>query len=92
MHPYYSPGLGSPRAAGVSMAAYLTFWAVVVAAAARELHQRFPRAPAVEADRAVAVLRERYAAGEIDRDQFLQVAEDLSRTAGADSEPTGGRR
>ena len=92
MHPYYSPGSSSPRAATVSMAAYLTFWAVVVAIAGHEMNQRFPRAPEAGADRSLAVLRERYAAGEIDRERFLQAAEDLRRTAGAVPAATGGRR
>ena len=64
------------------MAAYLAFWSVVVAIAGRELNRRFPRKePPATADPAVAILRERYARGDLDRDQFCQMVDDLHRTA-----------
>jgi uncharacterized membrane protein len=87
VHPYYSPVGSSPRAGTVSMAAYLVFWAVVVTVAGRELQRRFPRGTPLEApsrDSAVAVLRERYARGDVDRARFLQMVEDLRVTARPD--------
>jgi len=82
MHPFYSPsarlvgGRESSTAGLVSMAAYLAFWAVAIAVAKRELDARLPRgtrtgaAPAADADPAVAVLRERFARGDIDVEEY----------------------
>jgi putative membrane protein len=86
MHPFYGPsarlvGEGRTTVAGlVSMAAYLAFWAGVVVMAKRELDARLPRyaQPARQGDDALAVLRARYARGEIDREAFLQVQADLA--------------
>ena len=86
MHPFYAPsarllGERGSRAAGLlSMAAYLAFWAGALVIAKRELDARFPRVPRsgpVE-DRAMLVLRERYARGEIDADQFTAMRAVLS--------------
>ncbi len=77
------------------MAAYLAFWAVVVAMAGREVNRRFPRqAPPATADPAVAMLRERYARGDLDRDRFWQMVDDLRQTADPGRPPAvdGGRR
>lgn len=84
MHPFYGPsgrllGEGTSAAGLVSMAAYLAFWAGAIVLAKRELDARFPRRetrPGV--DEAMAVLRVRYARGEVDRATFLQVQADLS--------------
>jgi len=74
MHPFYGPsgrlvsGRESSLSGLVSMAAYLTFWAIAIAVAKKELDERLPRhdqAPPA-GDPAVAVLRERLARGEID--------------------------
>lgn len=84
MHPYYAPAGTSARAGMVSMAAYLTFWAVVVAVAARELHRRFPQGAELAApvpDSAMTMLRERYAGGDLNREQFWEMVEDLRLTA-----------
>lgn len=77
MHPFYGPNdrlLSRPgsRAAGLaSMAAYLAFWAVALVVAKRELDARFPRGGRPEPhDRALAVLRERFARGDIDEARF----------------------
>jgi len=69
------------------MAAYLAFWAAVVVVAKRELDARWPSAlrPAVD-DPALAVLRTRYARGEVDRDTFMAMRADL--TAGSSSDRT----
>ena len=94
MHPYYSPMGSSTRSGVLSMAAYLAFWAVVVAMASRELRRRFPggtplRAPA--RDSALAVLQDRYARGDLDRAQFLQMVDDLRLTAPVSREGTACR-
>jgi putative membrane protein len=80
MHPFYSPsarlvgGRESSTAGLVSMAAYLAFWAVAIGLARRELDARFPRGGRAAAtpatDPAVALLRERFARGEIDVEEF----------------------
>jgi len=94
VHPYYSPGGASTRASLVSMGAYLTFWAVVVAMALRELRRRFPQGASQGArayDDAMTVLRDRYARGDVDRAQFLQMVEDLRLSAPFGAEATDGR-
>ena len=80
MHPFYGPsgrlvsGRESSLSGLVSMAAYLTFWAIAIAVAKKELDARLPRhdqAPLV-GDAAVAVLRERLARGEIDVEEYRE--------------------
>lgn len=82
-HPFYGSNarlLADPRTRAyglASMAAYLAFWAGVVALGMRELNRRFPpTGPAP--DTAVAVLRGRYASGAIDREQFRTMLADLN--------------
>jgi uncharacterized membrane protein len=84
MHPFYGPSgrlladrAGRPEGI-VSMAAYLAFWAVVVAVAKREMDLRWPRAarPA-SGDPALEALRVRYARGEVDRDTYVAMRADL---------------
>lgn len=87
MHPFYGPsarflaGRESQLTGLVSMAAYLAFWAGAVAIGIRMVNDRLPRGgpaePVPVADEAVAVLRRRYGAGDIDRDEYLQVLADL---------------
>ena len=88
MHPFYGPNSqflagqdrGSRVTGLITMAAYLAFWAGAVVIAKRELDERFPRggpAPG-RRDVALSVVRERYARGEIDRDQFLRMEQDLA--------------
>jgi uncharacterized membrane protein len=62
------------------MAAYLAFWAGALVIGMRELNARFPRVqqPRPQLDPALAVLRERYARGELDREQFLAMLADLT--------------
>lgn len=88
MHPFYGPSgrlLSGRRVQGtglVSMAAYLTFWAVALVAARRELDARFPRREVPPADRALGVLRERFARGELDEAEFRAMARVLDDTPG----------
>jgi uncharacterized membrane protein len=80
MHPFYSPsarlvgGRESSAAGLLSMAAYLTFWAVAIAVAKRELDARFPRRVGATSagDPAVAELRGRFARGEVDVDEYQE--------------------
>lgn len=90
MHPFYGPSARlmsdrPGRSEGMaSMAAYLAFWAVVVALGKRELNARWPRGDAVRSasgDPALEALRVRYARGDIDRGTYLAVRADL--TAGS---------
>lgn len=90
VHPFYGPSArlvagGGSRAAGmVSMAAYLGFWAVALVIAKRELDARFPRGRhvATGTDPAMVLLRERFARGDIDEQQFRSMAHvlDADRT------------
>ena len=85
VHPFYGPsarlvsGSGSRVAGVVSMAAYLGFWAVALVIAKRELDARFPRGrhAATGADPAMVLLRERFARGELDEQQFRSMADVL---------------
>lgn len=81
MHPFYGPNARQlagtrPRPEGlVSMAAYLGFWAVVVVLGKRELDARWPKPPApARGDRAMEVLRERFARGEVTEAEFRAMA------------------
>ncbi len=87
MHPFYDPsreslGRKETQAAGlISMLAYLVFWAAAIPMALRAL-KRYS-APAVAAgqvpDGAMAILRDRYARGEIELEEFLQRKSALDR-------------
>lgn len=87
MHPFYGPsgrmtgGVQSPWAGLASMAAYLAFWAVVVALGWRELDARFPR-DAAGRDRAHAIARERLANGEIGVEEYRRLCEILGLGSG----------
>ena len=78
MHPFYGPsgrllsGSGSRVTGLISMAAYLAFWAAALVVAKRELDARWPKGQRAGArdDPAMAVLRERFARGELDESQF----------------------
>ena len=90
VHPFYGPNSrfvaerGSTMTGLVTMAAYLAFWAAALATAKRELDARFPRVPPAlgRGDPALEVLRLRYARGEVDRDAFLRMREDLAGLRG----------
>jgi uncharacterized membrane protein len=67
------------------MAAYLAFWGAALALAKRELDARWPRtsgSPAGTREVAVAVLRERYARGEIDEATFRHMRAVLAQPIG----------
>ena len=95
MHPFYSPsarlvgGRESSTAGLVSMAAYLAFWAVVVAVAKREMDLRWPRDAGRTdiTDPALEALRLRYARGEVDRDTFLAMRADLGASGPSERAP-----
>jgi putative membrane protein len=80
MHPFYDPsrallGRKETQAAGlISMLAYLVFWAAAIPLALRALKRYSP--PTVAAgqvpDSAMAILRDRYARGDIELEDFLQ--------------------
>ncbi len=92
MHPFYGP---SGRLVGgrdrqsaamglVSMAAYLGFWAAALAIAKRELDARFPRLDrqpdeTLRPDPAMTLLRERYARGELDDQQYIRMRDLLAQ-------------
>lgn len=84
MHPYYGPGSillqgGSTQWLGVlSMFAYLLFCAVVILIAFRWLKRLTPDGELFRKDMALIILRERYAKGEIGRQEFLEKQTDLS--------------
>jgi putative membrane protein len=79
-------GIRQRDAGLISMAAYLTFWAVALVVAKRELDARWPKGSHADAtgDHAMALLRERFARGEIDESQFRSMAQVL------DGEQCGG--
>jgi len=88
VHPFYAPrarrlaGRGAAASGLVSMAAYLAFWAVALGIALHELDARWPRgrSPAGARDAAWALLRERFARGEIDEAEFRARADVLRET------------
>ena len=90
MHPFYGPsdrllsGNESRGAGLASMAAYLAFWAVALVVAKRELDARFPRGggPADHGDHARAILRERFARGDIDESAYRAMRRVLDEAAG----------
>jgi len=94
MHPFYGPsarlvgGRESQAAGLLSMVAYLAFWGAALALAKRELDARWPRTsatPAGNREVALAVLRERYARGEIDEAMFRHMRAVLAHPVGGGS-------
>lgn len=85
MHPYYgSSNLffeeGNYWWLGLaSMAMYLLFWTIVIVIAIRLFKKLYERTdhPRASEDNAMMILRERYAKGEIDADEFRQKKADL---------------
>jgi len=68
----------------LSMVAYLAFWGAALTLAKRELDARWPRTGATR-EVAVAVLRERYARGEIDEATFRHMRAVLAQPIGEGS-------
>ncbi|SDB93562.1 putative membrane protein [Raineyella antarctica] len=87
MHPFYEPnarqlaGRGTSASGLLSMAAYLAFWAVALVIVRREVDARFPKGRISQPDTAMVLLRERFARGEIDQDQFRAMTAVLQRPA-----------
>lgn len=85
MHPFYGPSSqlfqeGESSWLGLaSMAMYLLFWAVVVFIAVGMFKKYFTGVdyPKKREDNAMSILRERYAKGEIDAEEFKQKKTDL---------------
>ena len=78
------------------MAAYLAFWAGAIVLARRELDARFPRGGRPVPDDALALLRARYARGEIDEAQLRAMSAVLAevgppRSAGGAGGAAGSR-
>ncbi|CZR02602.1 SHOCT domain-containing protein [Trichococcus ilyis] len=85
MHPFYG-SVSEFLAEGqwwiglLSMAMYLIFWGVVIIFAVKLFKIYFadrPTLPKPEEDTALKILRERYARGEIDGEEFKKKKEDL---------------
>jgi hypothetical protein len=91
VHPFYGPsgrllsGRDARREGLLSMAAYLAFWGAALVVAKRELDRRWPPHPRVDADAdpAMAVLRTRFARGELDESQFRAMADVLNPARGS---------
>jgi len=85
MHPFYGPGIQFMGEGYIwwlgmaSMILYLFFWAVVIIFAVRLFKKYFlgPDQPKAKEDTALSILRERYAKGEIDAEEFKQKKADL---------------
>jgi putative membrane protein len=95
VHPFYEPSarlVSDRRTASVglvSMAAYLVFWAVAIPVALRML-RRAPATNGATRDAAVGILRERYARGEIELDEYrrrLRVLDGTGRPRGRPGAP-----
>ncbi|NTW05259.1 MAG: hypothetical protein HGA27_03960 [Peptococcaceae bacterium] len=80
MHNFYGPGV---QFAGrgdfwwlglISMVIHLLFWIVMIYFAIKLIHKYFPGISVLkeDEDKAMSILRERYAKGEIDNEEFNQ--------------------
>lgn len=86
MHPFYGPSSqllqeGTFWWLGLaSMAMYLLFWAIVIIIAVKTFKKYFVNAvhPKAKVDTAMIILRERYAKGEINAEEFKQMKADLN--------------
>jgi Predicted membrane protein len=87
MHPFYGPGSQFIQEGNfwwlglVSMVMYLLFWAIVIIIAVKIFKKYFVSAnyPKFKEDTAMAILRERYAKGEINAEEFKQIKADLNK-------------
>lgn len=85
MHPFYGPSSQLLQAGNywwiglTSMAIYLLFWAVVIIFAVKFLKKYYLKmeSPRVNEDKAMSIIRERYAKGEIDAEEFKKKKTDL---------------
>ena len=85
MHPFYGPSSQMLQAGNywwmglASMAMYLLFWAVVIVFAIRlfkKYYLKVEKCKEIE-DSALSIIRERYAKGEIDAEEFKKMKADL---------------
>ena len=96
MHPFYGPNSllladGNAWWLGlVSMVMYLLFWAIVIIIVIRLFKKYLPLISQLKGkeDTAMTILRERYARGEIDADEFKRKQADLEQDR-AGSSPSG---
>jgi len=87
MHPFYGPSSllfsqGTTWWAGIiSMAMYLLFWGVVIIIAARMARKYLAGGGMMwpKEDTAMKILRERYALGEIEFEEFMKKKSDLEQ-------------
>lgn len=85
MHPFYEPNRKALQSSDkswlglASMAMYLLFWAGALGVAARFAKENFPavKEGCPQPDPAVGILRERYAKGEINAEEFKRRRADL---------------
>lgn len=86
MHPFYGPNSQLLQEGNfwwvglVSMAMYLLFWAIVIIIAIKILKKYFVNEDRtkVKADTAMIILRERYAKGDIDAEEYRKMKADLN--------------
>ncbi len=79
MHNFYGPGAQFAGQGNfwwlglISMLAHLLFWVIVIYLAIKLIHKYFPGISVFreDEDKAMSILRERYAKGEIDREEFI---------------------
>lgn len=85
MHPFYGPSSQLLQAGNywwiglASMAMYLLFWAVVIVIAIKFFKKyclKVKKSKSIEDD-AISIIRERYAKGEIDAEEFKKMKADL---------------
>jgi putative membrane protein len=79
MHGFYGPGSHFWWMGAGSMLVHLLFWAVVIYFIIKFANKYFNKSheTMVKENSAMAILRERYARGEIDADEFKQKKENL---------------
>jgi len=89
MHPFYGPSsqlLGQENTLWLGLASmiiYILFWAVVILFAVKLIKKYIimPDNSKVKEDTAMSILRERYAKGEIEAEEFKQKKTDLDHSS-----------
>jgi uncharacterized membrane protein len=77
MHPFYGPHHGTPVLPWLFFVVFVVLVALAAYALVRGFRPAVPAAVAPPEGDALAVLRLRYARGEISRDEYLQATTDL---------------
>lgn len=88
MHPFYGAAIELTQDNNmwwlnlISMAMYLIFWAVVIIIAFKIYRNHFknPNRQMTKEDSAIQILRERYAKGEIDSEEYKKIKSDLEQS------------